>query len=83
MSDDEFDVVDELYFLLSYKELQNRVGNTVNNFEEILFSLISNGLVKCLPEESEEEISDLSLIKMNYTNYYYLATKKGLLEHYS
>jgi len=81
MSDNEFDVMDQLYFVTSYNELKEVSGLEDKLIEAILWGFIKNDWVKCLKDpEVEVEVDEVAFEK-NYTNYYYLASKAGLLAH--
>jgi hypothetical protein len=83
MSDSEFDLLDELYFVSSYEELQSRVPELELQLKNLIKSLISKGWIKCMMQYSDEEINDLEKFDLNYKKYNYLATKTGLLAHNS
>lgn len=81
MSDLEFDILDELYFVTPYTELlkQTRIA------EEVLFeglqALFEKGWVKCFSSVSEELDSDQVDLPRHFRQYCYLASKEGLLAH--
>lgn len=83
MNDAEFDLIDELYFVSSFQELQHKLPDLDNQLGPLLSGLIAKGWVKCFLAGSDEEVSDLSKIDLNYNKYNYLATKAGLLAHNS
>ncbi|RLD20555.1 MAG: hypothetical protein DRI71_10210 [Bacteroidetes bacterium] len=81
MSDEEFEVIDHLYFVTSYEDLKDlsNMGNA--ELLEVLISLITKGWVKCFSgPDNEIRIAEVDL-QMNYYKYEYLATKQGLLAH--
>lgn len=81
MSEDEFQVLDNLYFVTSYQEL---VGNTRmgdQKLKAVLWGLIQKGWTNCFNDpENEVEVTE-ERFSDNYGKYYYLASKQGLLEH--
>ena len=83
MNDWEYDLLDELYFLCSYQDLENRLPEQADNLKIHLESLIKNGWIKAMEQKTDEEISDLSKFNLFYKEYNYLATKAGLFAHNS
>lgn len=81
MTDSEFDVLDELYFVISFKELLQYVSMTEWELKEVLHCMLQKKWIKCL-SSPDYELSGNELDFENYYNtYYYLATKAGLLAH--
>lgn len=80
MSEDEFDLMDELYFVQSYKYLKEEVGWEDKKLLVILQELFDKGYIKCLTHPDKELFDNID-IKGRGTLYYYLATKKGLMHH--
>lgn len=83
MSDEEFDVLDELYFVISYDELEENLPHLKKVLKDLLSTLLKKGYIKCLVKDSEEEVLDTFEFNLNYKKYNYLATKAGLLAHNS
>jgi hypothetical protein len=84
MSDLEFDIIDELYFVEAYTTLKDRLALADAELKTGLAHLIQKGWVKCLDGQSKEPIIDNDLeFDIYYQNYCYLATKKGLMAHNS
>jgi hypothetical protein len=83
MSDIEFEILDELYFVSSFEELLKNVSFGETELKEELQSLIKKGWVKGLDITSDDVVSDLEKINKNIYQYNYLATKEGLLAHNS
>lgn len=83
MTNAEFDVLDELYFIRSYKEL----GKSLDIRDAILIStlqkLLDRGWVSCYISPSEEIEMDIRKLETEYWKYHYLATKAGLRAHNS
>lgn len=83
MTDLEFDVLDELYFVISFQDLQDTLGLEEEALSAVLYDLIAKGWVKCLESFSETLTPTKEDFIQNYRNYQYLATKAGLLAHNS
>ena len=83
MSDIEFDVLDELYFVTPFSKLMEELEMAEIELKECLFSLIDKKWVKCFKSMSEELTEDEVDFNGNYKSYAYLATKEGLLAHNS
>ena len=83
MTDLEFNVLDELYFLQSYGYLSKTLELTDEELKKALSSLLKKGWVRCYSSPSDELGSDSLEIESEYWNYHYLATKAGLLAHNS
>ena len=83
MTEIEFEVLDELYFLQSYQYLINTLKMEDDNLKETLSILITKGWVRCYRSPTEEVDFEHSIFEKNYRNYHYLASKAGLLAHNS
>jgi len=80
MSDDEFDLLDELYFLQSYDHLKNETGWDDHKLLSTLRQLFEKEYIKCYSAPDQEVFEGADLDRDGF-RYYYLATKKGLLKH--
>ncbi|MFO7823826.1 MAG: hypothetical protein R6V72_07780 [Cyclobacterium sp.] len=80
MTDDEFDLLDELYFLQPYAYLQDSLSWEDERLLLNLEALYKKGWIKCYAGP-EEELFDDPPIQNIGRELYYLATKKGLLQH--
>ena len=81
MTDEEFDIIDELYFVTPYSELKEETGFSDEQLRSNLVDLVNKGWVrvyKSVDEESEVQQMDS---QSTYQSFYYLASKKGLFEH--
>lgn len=83
MTELEYDVIDELYFVTAYSELQQKFSISQEQLGTVLKTLLSKGWVKCLKTVSEELIFDEKEFDKSFPDYFYLATKAGLLAHNS
>ncbi|WP_343853961.1 hypothetical protein [Algoriphagus jejuensis] len=80
MSDAEFDLLDELYFVQPYSYLSETLGWEDQLLLETLNSLYLAGLVKCLDAADEERFDPVNVLEEG-KDLYFLATKKGLMAH--
>ena len=83
MTDQEFEILDELYFVQTFDALLNSTGFSEPELKRWLNHLIDKGWVKCLDTSTEKVLSDSLDFSNHYKNYRYLATKAGLLAHNS
>ena len=79
MEDVEFDVLDELYFVISYSDLHGSLDLRENDLKDALMTLENKGWIR-IYNTMEEEVSEFDLVN-SFKSYYYLASKKGLLAH--
>ncbi|TXD77135.1 hypothetical protein [Algoriphagus ratkowskyi] len=80
MNDEEFDLMDELYFVQPYSYLLETLEWEEELLLSTLQSLFSQGYVKCLDDPDKERFSTVDIIKEG-SGLYFLATKKGLMAH--
>jgi hypothetical protein len=83
MSEPEFLILDELYFLQSFDELQHLTGLSVAELQQTLHALVQKGWVKCLLSREGEEPASQAEFSSRYASLFYLATKAGLMAHNS
>lgn len=83
MSDQEFDVLDELYFVQSFEEVKESSGLAEEPLKQLLLEMWEKGWIRCMENREEEPGVDKEDFSKNYSRYFYLATKKGLLAHNS
>ena len=82
MTNKEFDLLDELYFVTSFEELKTALEWSTEELFEELLSTIEKGWVKCLEKSTEQEVVYTALeLGEKYTGLFFLASKKGLTEH--
>ncbi|MCC5927853.1 MAG: hypothetical protein JJU28_01280 [Cyclobacteriaceae bacterium] len=81
MNDLEFDVLDELYFIQSFQYLKNVLNLEDQSLKETLLALLTKGWIKCYKTNQDEIYNPHELFDNEYQNFYYLATKSGLLAH--
>ncbi len=80
MTELEFDVLDELYFVLPYQELADACELDEQTLIETLAMLYEKGWIKVFQNVDDEAPEPLELQNKFHT-YYYLASKKGLHAH--
>jgi hypothetical protein len=80
MSDREFDLLDELYFVQDYDFIKKSLGWEDELLIATLNSLYQAGMIKCLSTPDAERF-DLVDVFSEGKNLFFLATKKGLMAH--
>jgi len=82
MTDLEFQILDELYFLIHYTTLENRIKSV--KLKTYLKEMVEKEWISIFKNDNEVEIEYHNAnFEDNFKSYYYLATKKGLLKHNS
>jgi hypothetical protein len=81
MSDLEYDVLDELYFVQHFKELLKLTDLEEHEIKKTLQTLIDKNWVRCFKDAATEVQSSELDFELEFRNYYYLASKKGLFAH--
>lgn len=84
MTEVEFDILDELYFVASYPDLRSTISLSDAELCEGLKSLLEKGYIKILypDQDTEHEYKEENFGK-HCQDYFYLATKAGLVVHNS
>lgn len=83
MSDQEFDVMDELYFVQSFDEVMEAADLEEEMLKQVLQGLMEKGWIRCMQSREGEVNGDKIDFHTHFKQYFYLATKKGLLAHNS
>ncbi len=83
MTNEEFDLLDELYFVKSFAELQDALDIRTGVLKEVLSLLIDKEWVGCYATPMVGLTVEKVDFEENYIEYFYLATKKGMFEHNS
>lgn len=84
MTENEFAILDELYFVTSYPELKSSLSLTDAELCEALRHLIAQGYIRILyPDQDTEHDYDEKTFGHHCHDYFYLATKAGLVVHNS
>ena len=83
MTDKEFEVLDELYFVTPYEDLQLTLGLDPEVLKSLVITLWDKGWIRCylgIDNELDEDTVDL---ENQFNKYHYLASKEGLMAHNS
>ncbi|RSK29483.1 ArsR family transcriptional regulator [Hymenobacter metallilatus] len=84
MTDAEFDILDELYFVTSFPDLSQKTGFAPAQLERHLRLLLEQGLVRSFwPDPDTELAYEESSFGAIVRDSYFLASKEGLLQHNS
>lgn len=84
MTDIEFVILDELYFMVDYDSIHKSTKLEENILENCLENLVKKEWIAIFKNDNSAElIYDNVTFQDNFKSYYYLATKKGLFEHNS
>lgn len=81
MNEREFEVMDELYFVISFVELMEKLDMNKSMLFDTLTSLIKEEFVRCYKNEEELDFPDIEFKIDKFEEYRFLASKKGLMEH--
>ena len=81
LTEQEFNVMDELYFVTPYSQLKNLVQLSDALLKSTLVVLIQKGFVVQLVFNENEYAKNLSGMLNDIENHAYLCTKEGLLAH--
>ena len=81
MSDLEFDVLDELYFIQPFDTVRKATQLEDRELKEVLEKMQVKGWIRCFMTASDEVPSEEIDIQTKYREYLYLASKSGLLAH--
>ncbi len=84
MTDHDFDILDELYFVTSYTDLKNALTLPDKTLNTSLQELVQQGYVKVLYPDPDTVFNfEATQFESIYHHCYYLATKAGLIAHNS
>ena len=82
MTDPEFDILDELYFVTSFADLRQKTGLSVADLQQHLRVLLERGLVRSYwPDPDTELAYEESSFGALSQDCLFLASKDGLLQH--
>ncbi|MCR5889500.1 hypothetical protein LRS06_17325 [Hymenobacter sp. J193] len=82
MTDAEFDILDELYFVTSFQDLTQKTGLPAADLDQGLRSLLEQGLVRFYWPDADTELAyEPSSYGAISRDAFYLASKEGLLQH--
>ncbi|QNL22725.1 hypothetical protein HZR84_12495 [Hyphobacterium sp. CCMP332] len=83
MNDVQFEILDELYFVISFKDIRASLDIENDTLLHQLREMVKKGWVKCFEKETEIAISDIDYSDEKFKSYLFLASKKGLFAHNS
>lgn len=81
MTDEEFDLIDQLYFVQSYTDLKQVTGLTNEALLELLQEIYEKGWLRPVALLDGDTPPDPISILSEGENYFYVASKEGLLAH--
>lgn len=82
MSDIEYDIINELYFVTSFRDLTQKLDIADTDLSANLEDLILKGYIKGFYPDPDTEIAyKAEEFFDKCRSYYFLATKEGLLAH--
>ena len=85
MTDLEFDIIDELYFVTGWRELTAALHRPIDaaDLRAAVEGLVRRGLVRTYFPDADSELHyQPMLFAAHYPQLLYLATKAGLLAHH-
>lgn len=82
MTDLEYDVLDELYFVTPFSQLRDTLELEESELKNVLQGLLRKGWLKCFSDQNNELSADETDFPNQFKEYFYLATKAGLLAHH-
>jgi len=83
MSDLEFDVLDELYFIKSFDEIMEAMQLESRELRTVLMKIFDKGWIRCYRSANNEVMPENVDIEIEYPKYLYLASRAGLKAHNS
>lgn len=83
MTDLEYEIIDELYFVISFQELKEQLEISAEELLLELDKMIRKGWVKVFTTDHEDVEIDAVDFSSSYQLFNYLASKKGLMIHNS
>ena len=84
MTETEYDIIDELYFVTPYPQIRAALALTDEELGRSLRDLVARGYLKCFYPDPDTEVEyNEATFDEHYSHYYFLATKAGLMQHHS
>ena len=74
-------MLDELYFVIPFSQLQSTLELKEDELRNVLQTLFRKGWVQCMDGENRLTTDEVDLAH-RYKEYLYLATKEGLMSHH-
>ena len=81
MTENEYDVLDELYFVTHYDDLERALPFDKTELKQVLKSLWKKGWLRCYDGIDMELESSEADMENQFDKYHYLASKEGLMAH--
>jgi len=81
MTDEEFDLIDQLYFVQSFPDLQQITGLSAEVLLELLQQIFEKGWLRPVALLDGDTPPDPIAIATEGTHYFYVASKDGLMAH--
>lgn len=81
MSDLEYDLLDELYFIQSYEELSGKLQWNRQMLRDTLTKLLQKDWIRCFATPEDELFGEEIDLEIQYHTYFYQASKLGLMAH--
>jgi len=81
MDNQEFDVLDELYFVKNFTELAESLDMDNETVKKVLQQLVKKHWVKILDTNDNEVQLQKTNFEEEINKYHFIATKAGLLAH--
>jgi len=81
MTDLEYDILDELYFLKSFSDLNLTLDIEEEVLKRMLKTMMIKGWVRCYVTPSNELPVGEADMDSDFRQYLYIASKSGLLAH--
>lgn len=83
MTEREFEIMDELYFVTHYEDLQSSLNLDNEILKDRIISLWNKGWIRCYHGVDNELDSTTVDFENQFDKYHYLASKQGLMAHNS
>lgn len=83
MNDVQFEILDEMYFVISFKDILASLDIENEILIQQLKEMVKKGWVKCFEKETEIAVSEIDYSDEKFKSYLFLASKKGLFAHNS
>lgn len=82
MTDEEYLVLDELYFITDFEDLADRTKIPKETLIQMLIDFHAKGWVRCFSRHGEEIYNPSEVDRNTFRKYRYLISKEGLIAHH-
>lgn len=82
MTDEEYLLLDELYFIIDFKNLAEQSEISEKRLRQLLKVFYATGWVRCFDKDGEELHMSPETMQDNLMEYQYLISKEGLFAHH-